>query len=64
MILQTITATERRERVTILKLECGHHRSVGGNMIRHSGMVGAAHLMTGMQYPCRDGLCGTLSPCS
>lgn len=63
MILQTILSAERREKVTILKLECGHHRSIGGNIIRHSGMAGHAHLMTGLQYPCRDGLCGKLNPC-
>lgn len=56
--LRVIDSTERGSHATILRLSCGHDRSIGGNTIRDSWASGAAHMMTGMTYPCFDGHCG------
>lgn len=51
-----VVETVRRSKTTLVRLECGHDRSIGGNWIDHSGMCGDAHLL--MYYPCHDGHCG------
>lgn len=53
-----ITDSIRGPRSTVLKLECGHDRSIGGNKIEQSWGAGPAHMMKGFYYPCQDGHCG------
>ena len=56
-----ITEVIRRERSTLLKLSCGHHRSIGGHVIP-DGVVAEEFAARRRGYDCRDGHCvGSLS---
>lgn len=57
-----IVEAERGERSTVLRLQCGHHRSIGGNLIADTWAAGAADLAVGILYPCVDGHCGKPAP--
>ena len=50
-MMRDIVATVRRERSTLLKLSCGHDRSIGGHILNGQS-VGAWK-----RYDCQDGTC-------
>jgi hypothetical protein len=47
-----IVTAERLDRSTVIKLDCGHERSIGGHVF-HDGRKP----IVGMSYDCRDGTC-------
>jgi hypothetical protein len=55
MTVRTITSQEHRIDRTILTLDCGHQRSIGGHMMLSEAAAGNVSLMR--HYDCQDGQC-------
>jgi len=49
----------RRERSTLLRLECGHDRSIGGHVF-----ASGAKATCSDRYQCNDGTCWSATPTS
>jgi hypothetical protein len=60
MTSRVIVAAERREKSTIIKLDCGHERSIGGHTWPGGKPVGRPEDLVRfrVRYDCQDGHCG------
>jgi len=54
--VRTILAVQHMPNATVLRLECGHDRSIGGHVWMNGKPASIA--LTGQKYECHDGTCG------
>lgn len=56
MTMRRIIRVEHRDRSSVIRLDCGHERSIGGHVM-HNGQPVDRVRMINQQYDCQDSYC-------
>lgn len=59
MVMRRIMSAHRREKSTVIKLECSHERSLGGHIF--NGIVHTPQELEARSYDCYEGPCLRIS---